>query len=85
MPLSADSTLSEVRWNGAPDLAAHTGKPVRLRFHLKSGRLYSFWVSPDKSGASHGYVAAGGPGYTSHRDIVGKLALKGQDEHGDAK
>lgn len=70
-PLKLDATLAEVRWQGAADLSAHAGKTVRLRFHLKQGSLYSFWVSPDVSGASHGYVAAGGPGFTSQRDAMG--------------
>ena len=33
--------------------------------------LYSFWVSPDKSGASYGYVGGGGPGFTGAIDTVG--------------
>jgi len=49
---------------------------VRLRFHLRSGRLYAFWVSPDASGASGGYVAAGGPGFTGPTDTVGVAALR---------
>ena len=64
-PLATDATLAAVRWRGAEDLSALAGKPVSLRFHLTNGRLYSFWVSPDVSGASHGYVAAGGPGFTT--------------------
>lgn len=47
------------------DLAAAAGKPVRLRFHLKKARLFAFWVSGSKAGASGGYVAAGGPGLTN--------------------
>jgi hypothetical protein len=35
---------------------------VRFRFTLTNGKLYAFWVSPETTGASHGYVAAGGPG-----------------------
>jgi len=70
-PVSADKTLAAVTWTGAEGLSALAGEPVRLRFHLKSGKLYSFWVSPDKSGASYGYVAAGGPGFTGPRDTVG--------------
>ena len=62
-------------WKGAADLSALAGKPVRFRFHLRSGRLFAFWVSPDESGASHGYVAAGGPGYTGPTDTVGAAAL----------
>jgi len=57
-------------------LAKLAGQPVRFRFHLKNGALYSFWVSPDASGASHGYVAAGGPGFTGPTDTVGAAAQK---------
>lgn len=70
--VSCDKTLASVTWEGAADLAALSGKPVRLRFELKNGSLYAFWVSPDKTGASHGYVAAGGPGFTGPTDTVGR-------------
>mgnify|MGYP006908271454 CR=1 FL=1 len=59
-------------WKGVTDLSALAGKTVRVRFHLQNGSLYSFWVSPETTGASHGYVAAGGPGFTGHRDTVGQ-------------
>jgi hypothetical protein len=62
VPISVDKTLQLVKWKDASDLAAVTGRPVRFRFHLTNGQLYAFWVSPDRSGASYGYVAAGGPG-----------------------
>jgi hypothetical protein len=75
-PIRADKTLEEVHWKGVGDLAALAGKSVRFRFHLKSGRLYAFWVSPDASGASHGYVAAGGPGFTGPADTVGVEAYR---------
>jgi hypothetical protein len=71
VPIRADKTLQAVRWEGADDLAALAGKPVRFRFHLTNGRLYAFWVSPEASGASHGYIAAGGPGFTGPVDTVG--------------
>lgn len=74
-PLSTGSTLQEVTWRGAADLAALRGQPVRFRFHLSRGNLYAFWVSPDASGASRGYVAAGGPGYPGVVDTVGSAAL----------
>jgi len=70
-PISVDRTLQQVTWEGGEELSSLAGKPVRFRFHLTSGRLYSFWVSPDRSGASHGYVAAGGPGFTGPVDTVG--------------
>ena len=70
----ADTTLVRVRWNGADDLSALSGRAVRFRFHLANGSLYSFWVSPETSGASYGFVAAGGPGFTGSRDTVGEAA-----------
>ncbi len=71
LPLTADSTIAAVKWKGGGDLSSLAGKPARFRFHLKKGKLYSFWVSPEDSGASHGYAAAGGPGFTGAWDTVG--------------
>jgi hypothetical protein len=70
-PVRADKTLQPVTWSGTADLARLADQRVRIRFYLKNGRLYAFWVSPTKSGASHGYVAAGGPGFTGPTDTVG--------------
>ena len=75
VPVSVDSTLHEIIWGDGADLAPLRGKPVRFRFHLNNGSLYSFWVSPDASGPSHGYVGAGGPGYPGVVDTVGRAAL----------
>ena len=47
-------------------------RPVRLRFYATHGRRYAFWVSADASGASRGYVDAGGPGFPRPRDTLGK-------------
>jgi hypothetical protein len=71
IPIRGDKTLQEVRWRGANDLSKLAGQAVRFRFHLRNGRLYAFWVSPQRSGASHGFVAAGGPGFTGPTDTVG--------------
>ena len=60
-----------VRWKKGEDLSSLTGKPVKFRFYLTNGQLYSFWVSPDLTGASDGYVAAGGPGFSTAMDTVG--------------
>lgn len=76
VPIAVDSTIQPVVWTGAADLASVAGQPVRLRFHLTRGRLYAFWVSPDANGASHGFVAAGGPGFLGHRDTVGSAAYR---------
>jgi len=67
--VSCDKTLAAVEWK--EDLSKLSGKPVQIRFHLKNGSLYSFWVSPDQSGASYGYVGGGGPGFTGPTDTVG--------------
>jgi hypothetical protein len=75
-PVRSDNTLQTVTWQGGESLARLSGQPVRFRFCLRDGDLYSFWVSPDKSGASHGYVAAGGPGYTRSIDTVGTAAFR---------
>ena len=77
LPLRADKTLQAVKWEGASSLSSLAGKPVKFRFHLRNGALYAFWVSPDANGASHGYVAAGGPGFTNPTDTVG-LAARGR-------
>ena len=74
--LSTDKTLVPITWKNADDLSALAGKTVRFRFYLTGGSLYAFWVSPDASGASHGYVAAGGPGFTGPTDTVGTAALQ---------
>jgi hypothetical protein len=68
IPVRADSTRHEVRWQGADDLAAASNRPVCICFNLKRGKLYSFWVSQDHSGKSGGYVAAGGPGFACGKD-----------------
>ena len=75
-PISTDSTLQPVTWEGAGDLSSLADRPVRFRFSLTSGRLYAFWTSADESGASGGYVAAGGPGFTGPRDTLGRAAYR---------
>jgi len=71
VPVKGDSTRQRVAWKGADDLSRLAGRPVRFRFHLTDGELYAFWVSPDPAGASNGYVAAGGPGFTGPTDSAG--------------
>jgi len=75
-PVTGDGTLQAVTWRSAADLGVLSGRAVRLRFTLTNARLYAFWVSPDASGASYGYVAAGGPGFTGPTDTVGSPAAK---------
>lgn len=76
VPISVDKTLWPVAWKGADDLSKLSGQEVKFKFYLKYGQLYSFWISPDQSGASYGYVAAGGPGFTSNIDTTGSKAYE---------
>jgi len=62
-----DATKLAVTWAGG-SLAMLAGQTVRFRFILRGARLYSFWVSRSTSGASGGYVAAGGPGFAGPID-----------------
>jgi hypothetical protein len=64
---SGDDSKIRIEWDGPADLSEFVGKPVRFRFSLKNGQLYSFWVGAE-DGASQGYLGAGGPGYPSRRD-----------------
>ena len=70
--VTGDDTRLAVSWiepdGTETDLSSLAGSPVRIRFHLVSGSIYAFWVSPDRTGASRGYVAAGGPGFRGSRD-----------------
>jgi hypothetical protein len=71
VPVRGDSTCARVVWTSAADLASVANRPVRFKFTVTNGSLYAFWVSADPNGASRGYVAAGGPGFTSDIDTVG--------------
>ena len=72
IPVSDDKTLTEIHWRGQKNIKSLRGKNIRFRFRLTDGDLYAFWVSPDSNGASHGYNAAGGPGFEGGTDTVGK-------------
>ena len=65
---TGDKTRHRLTWQGADNLSQLAGKKVRFRFTLRNGQLYAFWVSQSETGASHGYVAAGGPGFAGPRD-----------------
>lgn len=64
----ADSTRTMLRFKGG-DLSRFAGRNVRIRFYLRCGTLYSFWISPSTRGESRGYVAGGGPDYSGLRDL----------------
>ena len=76
IPVSDDSTIRSIRWKGKKNLADIAGMPVRFRFYITGGDLYSFWVSPSENGESNGYSAAGGPGFTGSTDTEGIRAYK---------
>jgi hypothetical protein len=65
--VSGESTRHPVEWT-AGSLRSVAGRPVRFRFTLTRGRLYSFWVSKWPTGESNGYIAAGGSGFHSAAD-----------------
>ena len=73
MPLEAlrKAGKADYYWIYFQEQAAEDEFARDARFTLRRGRLYAFWVSPERSGASHGYVAAGGPGFTGPTDTVG--------------
>ncbi len=70
LPVSVNKTLQEITWNGV-SLSSLSGQSVKFRFNLTNGSLYSFWVTASAQGASNGYVAGGGPGFTGVIDTVG--------------
>ena len=71
VPVRGDTTCARVAWATAVDLSALAGRAVRFKFQVDNGALYAFWVSADTSGASRGFVAAGGPGFNGPIDTVG--------------
>ena len=60
-PVQTNRVKTRINWHGAKDLSPLTSRPVQFKFSLCSGKLYSFWVSPTASGASRGFLGAGGP------------------------
>jgi hypothetical protein len=74
-PLAVDSTLQQVTWIGLSDLSSFAGQAIEFQFTLTNGELYAFWVGSGTNGASSGYVAAGGPGFTTNVDTVGSAGF----------
>lgn len=56
-----NSTQQLISWKDNPILSSLKGAEVKFKFYLTQGSLYSFWVSPWKTGESRGYTAGGGP------------------------
>lgn len=76
VPITSDSTSRLVRWKGGFDLSSLFGKSVSICFHLTRGSFYSFWLSDDITGASGGYVGAGGPGFSGPIDGASPASRK---------
>jgi hypothetical protein len=68
-PVSGDSVRIAVPLRDGRSLESLAETPVRIRFTLTEGALWSFWIAADESGASGGYVAAGGPAFATSRDV----------------
>ena len=66
--MNTDSTKCEITWRDGRNLAELSGSAVKIRFECSEGALYSFWVSDDESGRSHGCLAAGETGKDSYWD-----------------
>lgn len=66
--INTNQTKLKVLWSNGENLSRLSGLPVKFRFKMKSGKLYSFWVSSSKNGASKGFTAAGGPGLAGPTD-----------------
>lgn len=62
---STNKTKQIVMWKNNQNLESLVGKNIRIRFYLTNGDLYSFWLSPWKTGESRGYTAGGGPGLSA--------------------
>lgn len=58
---SGNSTRYRITWKNNDDLETLMNTPVKLKFYINNGKIYSFWISPWKSGESRGYTAGGGP------------------------
>ena len=41
-PITSDGIRHVVTWKGSPDCHLLQARPIKLRFHLKKARLYSF-------------------------------------------
>ena len=43
-PLTSDTVRQEVAWKDSPGLESLQDKVIRLRFHLRNAKIYSFWM-----------------------------------------
>ena len=62
IPFVEDSTCARIVWRDFSRIKKDHGA-LRLKFYLENASLYSFWITDRENGQSHGYMAAGGPGF----------------------
>ena len=62
IPMKTNSTKYLITWKNKKNVMELKNKSVKVKFYLKNGDLYSFWVSKWKTGESRGYTAGGGLG-----------------------
>lgn len=65
---SGDGCKENIAWVGKRDLSELYGRPFRIKFYLKNGKLYAFWLSKKQTGESGGYLAGGEVGKETLRD-----------------
>lgn len=61
-PVKGDGVKQKVEWNGNATLASLKDTNIKVKFYVTDGEIFSFWISPEPTGESHGYTAGGGPG-----------------------
>jgi hypothetical protein len=66
--IASNNTKQTVTWKNYESLESVNDKPLRIKFYLQNSKLYAFWISKDKDGASGGATAAGGPGLKGYWD-----------------
>lgn len=67
---SENKTKYKITWHREESLPSLKNTPIQLKFYLKKGDLYAFWITPYETGESLGFTAGGGPNlHPSGRDI----------------
>ena len=52
-PITGDSLLHSVRWEGEPDLTEIVGRPIRWRLHATHARVYAVWMTDGETESSY--------------------------------
>ena len=68
IPVSANSTKQLLTWKDKDSLESLMDQTIRIRFYVTRAKLYAFWISKNRQGASGGAIAAGGPGLSGYWD-----------------